>query len=140
MQQLREIELLHPRIRRCIHEINKEVINRHSAPFRLFECARTTSRQAQLVEKGRQKTLVSRLIYNMDSDPPVYSTAFHYVYFTADTGWSWNIRSATISAWYHLFAQLVLDQCPMLDWGGYMRDNVDFSYFELRSSLLGATE
>lgn len=127
---IRDIEVLHPVLQNCVERIKKGVIERHSAPFRLFETGRTPSRQESLYKKGKVLSLDSQQFFDVEADPPQYATGFNYVYFDGD-GWSWNVRDAKIKAWYMLFGELVLDICPEVRWGGYDRKGVDYTYFEL---------
>lgn len=131
---LRDPELLHPILRAHIEHIQREVIERHSLPFRLFETGRTRERQADLVEKRRARTLVSRQFFDLDRDPPLYATGFNFVYFSQR--WSWDVRNRTIVAWYQILGELSLDLVPDLEWAGYWRSCSDYTFFQLRHSVL----
>lgn len=133
-QVLRDPELLHPVLREHVASIQREVIERHSMPFKLFETGRTRERQADLVEKRRARTLVSRQFFDLDRDPELYSTGFNLVHFSRR--WSWDVRNRTIVAWYQLLGELVLDLVPDLEWAGYWRSCSDYTFFQLRHSVL----
>jgi len=133
-QVLRDVELLHPILRGHIEHIQHEVIERHSMPFRLFETGRTRERQADLVEKRRARTLVSRQFFDLDREPALYSTGFNLVHFSRR--WSWDVRNRTIVAWYQILGELVLDLVSDLEWAGYWRSCSDYTFFQLRHSVL----
>jgi len=102
--------------------------------MRLFETGRDHSRHEILINKGKTKDLISRHLYNLENDPPLYATAIDYVYY--DQKWSWNLRDGTTTAWYILFGNLVLDLCPELKWGAYNRKSVNYCHFELRYAVI----
>ena len=133
---LRDLDYLHPLLRDEVKRIQREVIDRHKAPFRVFETARTTERQMDLIAKRKQRTLVTRYLMDMDSDPVIYSTAVNYVYYTSR--WSWDLRDMTVKRWYQLFGELVLDLCPNLEWAGYWRSNIDYTNFQLKQAVCDA--
>lgn len=133
-QILRDTKLLHPILREAHSQVQQQVIEKHRAPFRLFETGRLIERQASLVRKGKAPSLTSRHFFRIDTEPKVLSTAIVYVFYSGR--WSWDLRSATVKAWYQLFGELVLDLCPDLFWGGYRRNNVDYTYFEIRQAVL----
>lgn len=130
---IRSLEYLHPVLRAEIRKVQKDVIDLHRAPFRVFETARTPERQMALAQKGKARTLISRYVFDLDADPPLYSTAVNFVYYT--NRWSWDLRNRTIKRWYELFGELVLDECPSLVWAGNWRHNEDYSYFELSQDV-----
>lgn len=73
-------------------------------------------------------------LYNVENDPPLYATAIDYVYYNGK--WSWNLRDGTVSSWYYLFGNLVLDICPELQWAGLHRKATNLNHFELRQSVI----
>lgn len=133
-QVLRDVELLHPLLREHVRRIQHEIVDRHSMPFRLFETGRTRERQADLVEKRRARTLISQQFFDLDKTPALYSTGFNLVHFSRR--WSWDVRNRTILAWYQLVGELILDLVPDLEWAGYWRSCSDYTYFQLRRSVL----
>lgn len=133
-QALRDVELLHPVLRDHMVTIQRDVIARHSMPFRLFETGRTKERQADMVEKRRERTLITQQFFDLDRDPPLYSTGFNLVYYVRR--WSWDVRNRRILAWYQLLGELVLDAVPDLEWAGYWRSCSNYTYFQLRRSVL----
>jgi len=133
-QVLRDPELLHPILREHVAHIQREVIERHSMPFKLFETGRTRERQADLVEKRRARTLVSRQFFDVEREPPLYSTGFNLVHFSRR--WSWDVRNRTIVSWYQILGELVLDLVPDLEWAGYWRSCSDYTFFQLRHAVL----
>lgn len=130
---LRDQEYLHPTLREEVKRIQREVIERHRAPFRIFETARTAERQMDLIKKRKQRTLVTRYLMDLNSAPPIYSTAVNYVYYTSR--WSWDLRDMKIKRWYQLFGELVLDLCPKLEWAGYWRSNIDYTNFQIKQAV-----
>jgi len=91
-----------------------------------------------LINKGKTKDIVSRHLYNLENDPPLYATAIDYVYY--DKKWSWNLRDSTTISWYNLFGNLVLDCCPELSWGGFHRKSINYCHFELRYDIVLAKQ
>ena len=134
MKIIRSMDMLHPILINSIKKIQSEIIDTYNIPMRLFETGRDHERHAFLIDKGKTKDIVSNHLYNLDNDPPLYATAISYVYY--DQKWSWNLRDSTVKAWYILFGNLVLDLCSELNWGGYDRKSMDYTYFELRRSVL----
>ena len=130
---LRDPNYLHPVMRENVRRIHKYLIEHHKAPFRVFETARTQQRQMALIEKGKAKTFVSRYVFDLNTDPPLYSTAVNFVYYT--NRWSWDLRDMTIKRWYQLFGEMVLDLCPDLDWAGRWRKNEDYTHYELSDAV-----
>ena len=124
----------HPLLIECIERVNKEILTRHLAPMRLFETDRTHDRHNMLIQRGKTKDVISRHLSNMQNDPPLYCTAIDYVYY--DERWSWNLRDGSISAWYILFGNLVLDVCPELEWSGMNRKSVNYCHFQLRRAVI----
>ncbi len=133
-QVLRDVELLHPVLREHVRRIQHEIVERHSMPFKLFETGRTRERQADLVEKRRARTLVSQQFFDLEREPAMYATGFNLVHFSRR--WSWDVRNRTILSWYQLLGELVLDLVPDLEWAGYWRSCSDYTYFQLRRSVL----
>lgn len=133
MKVSRDFEPLHPLLIKSTREIQK-IINSHNMPFKLFETGRTKQRHQGLISKGREIHLLSRHLYNLENDPKLYTTALSYVYY--DGKWSWNIRNASIRQWYKLFGNLVLEICPELEWGGYDRESTNYTYFQLKRSVI----
>jgi len=127
---IKELDMVHPVLVNSIAKIQSEVINKYNAPFRLFETGRDHDRHQFLIIKGRTKDIVSRHLYNLENDPPLYCTAVDYVYFNGE--FNWNLRNTTIYHWYVLFGNLVLDACPELNWGGLDRRSTNFNHFYLR--------
>ena len=70
----------------------------------------------------------------MEYDPPLYATAIDYVFY--DEKWSWNMRNQTTLSWYQLFGNIVLDTCPILEWGGQDRKNTNYNHFVLNDSVI----
>lgn len=134
MKILRTTEMLHPVLSNCIDRIQKEVIIKHNIPMRLFETGREHSRQQALLQRGKTKDILSKHLFNLENDPPLYATAIEYVYYNSK--WSWNLRNPTTTAWYILFGNLVLDTCPELFWGGIDRKSVNYCYFQLKESVV----
>lgn len=130
MKIQRSINASHPLLIDCIKKIQTKVIDVHNIPFRVFETERGHDRHAMLINKGKTKDIISRHLYNLQNDPPLYSTAVDYVYF--DTKWSWNLRDSTTNSWYILFGNLVLDVCPELQWFGQNRKSVNYCHFQLK--------
>ena len=135
-QILRDPKLLHPILLDCHTRIQKQILGKYNCPLRLFETGRLVERQAVLVRKGKSTTLVSRHFFRIDTEPKVLSTAVDYVYHQGH--WSWDLRKASIKAWYELFGELVLDICPELDWGRNNRYRADHNHFELKQEILEA--
>jgi hypothetical protein len=134
MKILREVEHAHPILRKCISRINTDIIYAHNVPMKIFEIGRTHERHQKLISMGKTKNLLSRHLFNLDNDPPLYSTAIDYVYY--DGRWSWNLRDSTILNWYILFGNLVLDICPELEWGGKNRKATNYQCFQLRKEII----
>lgn len=130
MKIQRSTETLHPSLVKCIRRISTNIIDLHNVPIRLFETGRDHERHAMLLGKGKTKDVVSRHLYNLENDPPLYATAVDYVFY--DEKWSWNLRNSTVSAWYILFGNMVLDICPELEWAGQNRRSVNYCHFQLR--------
>ena len=133
MKVSRELGVLHPLLL-ISHNKIQEVIERHNMPFRLFETGRSHSRHQGLLKKGKTKDLVSAHLFNLQNDPPLYTTALDYVYYNGK--WSWNIRDSSIRNWYKLFGNLVLDICPELQWGGLDRSSTNYNHFQLRQEIV----
>lgn len=134
MKIQRATEFLHPLMLDIVIRIENKVIVKHNAPFRLFETGREKERHAILVQRGKTKDLISKHLYNLENDPPLYATAIDYVNYTGK--WSWNLRNSTIQSWYLLFGNLVLDECPELIWGGLNRISTNFNHFELNQAVV----
>ncbi len=79
MKILRSLDTLHPLLTSCVRKIQKDVIDFYNVPMRLFETGRSHERHAILINKGKTKDLVSRHLYNLDYDPPLYAMAVSYV-------------------------------------------------------------
>lgn len=134
MKVNRDTEFSHPLLIRSINKIEVEIIQKYNFPFKRFETSRNQERHQQLLNKGKTRDPVSMHLYDFSSDPPKYSTAVDYVHY--DGKWSWNLRDSTISAWYILFGNLVLDCCSELYWAGTYRRSVNLTHFELRQSVI----
>jgi len=134
MKIQRSLENTHPIMVGCVKKIQKDVIDAHNIPVRLFETGREHERHKMLISKGKTKDIISHHLYNLDNDPPLYATAVDYVFF--DSKWSWNLRDLTTNSWYILFGNLVLDACPELQWSGMNRKSVNFCHFELKRATL----
>lgn len=132
-QIIRETDYLHPLMRAAVQTIQRDVIERHRLPFRLFETARTPARQLSLYNKRKVRTLASYFYFDLKGDPVIHSTAVCFVHFT--DRWSWDIRTRTTKRWYELFGELVLDACPDLDWAGNWRSNIDYTHFQLKQAV-----
>lgn len=133
MKILRTTEMLHPKLVETVHRIQK-LIDHHNIPMRLFETGRTHDRHASMIQKGKAKDIISRQLFNLENDPPLYATGLEYVYY--DGRWSWNLRDSSIMSWYYLFGNIVLDECPELEWGGFNRKSTNYCYFQLRCAIL----
>ena len=134
MKIIRNLDVLHPILKDCVKKIQSEIINTHDVPMKLFETGRLHDRQEMLLNKGKTQTAISKHVFNLENDPPLYATATDYVYF--DNKWSWNLRNSTILSWYILFGNMVLDLCPELIWHGVNRKNINYCHFELRSDII----
>ena len=134
MKTQRNIDTLHPILKDCVRRIQKNSIDAHNIPIRLFEAGRDHDRHAMLINKGKTKDIVSRHLYNLDNVPPLYATAIDYVYY--DKKWSWNLRDSTILSWYNLFGNMVLDICPELNWGRFNRKSINYCHFQLRKEVI----
>ena len=134
MKIIRTHEMVHPLLSTSVEKIDREVIARYNAPFRLFETGRVHARHQELLQKGKTKDLVSCHLFDLENDPPLYTTAVDYVYY--DGRWSWNLRDSTVQSWYNLFGQMVLDACPELYWGGLDRKSKNFCHFSMRRAIL----
>lgn len=134
MKILRTVEMLHPTLKECVDRIQKEVIIKHSMPIRLFETGRVHNRHAELIKRGKTKDVMSGHLFNLENDPPHYATAVDFVYY--DSKWSWNLRDSSITAWYVLFGNKVLDVCPELKWGCMNRKSTNYCHFELRREVM----
>jgi len=134
MKIYRNLSVLHPVLAQCVRKIQSSIIDTHNVPMRLFETGRDHERHEMLINRGKTKNIVSRHLYNLENDPPLYATAIDYVHY--DKKWSWNLRDGTTTAWYILFANLVLDACPELKWGGSNRKSVNFCHFELSKEII----
>ncbi len=130
----RTADTCHPLMMDCIERINSRVIHAHNAPMRLFESGRTHDRHNMLIQRGKTKDIVSRHLFNLENDPPLFCTAVDYVYY--DKKWSWNLRDSTVQSWFILFGNLVLDECPELEWGGQNRKSTNYCHFQLRRAIL----
>ena len=133
MKILRTTEMCHPILKDCIERINKEIL-KHQIPIRVFETGRTHDRHEILIQRGKTRDVFSRHIFNLENDPPLYCTAVDYVYY--DGKWSWNLRDSTISSWYILFGNIVLDVCPELEWAGQNRKSKNYCHFQIRYDIL----
>lgn len=134
MKIYRNLNVLHPVLAQCARKIQSSIIDTYNVPMRLFETGRDHERHEMLINRGKTKNIVSRHLYNLENDPPLYATAIDYVHY--DKKWSWNLRDGTTTAWYILFANLVLDACPELKWGGANRKSVNFCHFELSKEII----
>lgn len=130
----RHLDHVHPVLADVANRIERDVIQKHCAPFKLFETSRDNERHTTLLQRGKTKDVVSMHLFNLENDPPLYCTALDYVYYV--NKWSWNMRDATVIAWYELFGNLVLDACPELIWGGMSRKSKNYNHFELRQSVI----
>lgn len=129
------LDMLHPIMKECCKRIQLEVIHKYNAPFKIFETGRTHERQQHLLNKGRTQNPLSKHLYSLDNDPPLYSVAVDYVYYK-EIKWSWNLRDQTIMSWYSLFGNLVLDCCPELEWGANNRKSMNYTHFQLREDVV----
>lgn len=134
MKILRTTEMVHPILLDCVSRIQNEVIIKHTTPMRLFETGRTHDRHNTLIQKGKTKDIISRHLFNLENIPPLYATAVDYVY--CDDKWSWNLRDSSVTAWYILFGNLVLDACPELSWSGIERKSINYCHFQLKESII----
>ena len=134
MKIQRNLTMLHPVLTQCVRKIQSGIIDTYNVPMKLFETGRDHNRHEILINKGKTKDIVSRHLYNLENDPPLYATAIDYVHY--DKKWSWNLRDGTTTAWYILFGNLVLDLCPELRWGAYNRKSVNYCHFELRYAIV----
>lgn len=129
----RTFDTTHPLLIICAKRIQL-IIDHHSIPIKLFETGRDHDRHQMLLKKGKTKDIISRHLYNLENDPPLYSTALEYVFY--DGKWSWNFRDSTIMSWYQIFGNLVLDSCPELEWGNFNRKSMNYCYFFLRRNSI----
>jgi len=134
MKIIRTVEMAHPILKSCIDRIQRELIDYHSIPMKIFETGRVHDRHNVLINRGKTKDIMSGHLFNLENDPPLYATAVDYVYY--DDKWSWNLRDSTIASWYSLFGNVVLDVCPELQWGGQKRKAVNFCHFQLRRDVI----
>ena len=134
MKIQRTTETLHPLLVTIVNRVQKEVILKHNIPMRLFETGRDHDRHSTLVQRGKTKDILSRHLYNLENDPPLYTTAVDYVFY--DGRWSWNLRDATTKYWYVLFGHLVLDICPEMEWNGMNRKSINYCHFQLKESTI----
>lgn len=133
-QVISQLEFLHPILQELCIKIQTEVIRKHDMPFKLFETGRSSERHQHLLSKGRTQDIFSHHLYDLEITPNLYSVAVDYVYY--DGKWSWNLRDKTITAWYELFGNCVLDLCPELSWNAYNRKRSNFNHFELRKEVI----
>lgn len=134
MKILRSTEMLHPLLTNCTKNIQTKLIDQHNIPIKLFETGREHSRHEMLISKGKTKDIVSMHLFNLENDPPLYTTAIDYAFY--DGRWSWNLRDSTILSWYELFGNLVLDLCPELSWRGTCRKSLNYCHFQLRQEVI----
>lgn len=134
MKVLRDFNSVHPVLVSNIQKITKSIIDPHSMPFRIFETGRLPARHAELLSRGKTTELLSKHIFDLEIDPPLYCTAVDFVYY--DEKWSWNLRDSTILNWYKLFGNMVSDMCPDLYWKGLDRQNTNYSHFELTDDCI----
>ena len=130
MKIQRNTDALHPILIGCVKKIQRDILDVHNIPIRLFETGRDHDRHEMLINKGKTKDIVSSHLYNLQNDPPLYATAVDYVYY--DKKWSWNLRDDTVLSWYKLFGNLVLDACPELEWKGTSRKAINYCHFALK--------
>lgn len=134
MQVSKDFTYTHPLLKEIHFRIQEEVIKKHNAPFRLFETSRDFERHQMLLTKGRTMNVLSRHLYNMEYEQPLYCTAMDYVFYNGK--WSWNLRDQTIVSWYILFGNLVLDACPELTWDGNSRKYTNYTHFQLKERVV----
>ena len=127
--------MLHPILIKCVKKIQTDIIDSYNIPMRIFETGRDHERQQILLNKGKTKDVLSKHLYDLENDPPLYATAIDYTYYDGKR-WSWNLRDSTIMAWYALFGNLVLDICPELQWQGTCRKSINYTHFELRNNIM----
>ncbi len=133
MKIIRTVDPLHPILKLSVQKI-QNLIDIHNIPIRLFETGRLHERHEFLLQRGKTREVISKHIFNLNSEPKLYATAVDYVYF--DNKWSWNLRDSTVFSWYVLFGNLVLDNCPEINWYGLNRKSQNFTHFELKSSII----
>lgn len=139
MSIIRDPNVLDPRMRDCVDRIQSNIIDVHNMPIQLFETGRTSDRQRMLFSHGKAQSAISEHLFDLEAKPPIFATAMCYVYLDPETGgWSWNFRSNKVKAAYYFFGELVLDFCPELEWAGYWRTAVDYTFFRLRPDISGA--
>lgn len=134
MRVIKDLNMVHPVLRKVQGRIQEQVISKYNAPFRLFETGREHERHQSLISKGRTKDVMCRHLFDLENDPPLYATAVDYVYFGSE--WSWNLRNAVTYHWYTLFGQLVLAACPELEWAGLNRRCTNYNHFQLRMEVI----
>ena len=127
--------MLHPILIKSVKKIQTDIIDSYNIPMRIFETGRDHERQQILLNKGKTKDVLSKHLYDLENDPPLYATAIDYTYYDGKR-WSWNLRDSTIMAWYALFGNLVLDICPELQWQGTCRKSINYTHFELRNNIM----
>ena len=135
MKIQRSLDVLHPVLADLTKKIQKEIILAHNMPIRLFETGRKHERHEMLVNKGKTKDVMSKHLFNLKNNPPLYATALDYVVY-CNGKWSWNLRDSTVISWYQIFGNLVLDLCPELEWGGSKRKAINYCHFELKYAIL----
>ena len=135
MKIQRSTETLHPILVKCVRRISTNILDLHNIPMRIFETGRDHERQQILLNKGKTKDVLSKHLYDLENDPPLYATAIDYTYYDGKR-WSWNLRDSTIMAWYVLFGNLVLDVCSELQWQGTCRKSINYTHFELRNNIM----
>ncbi len=134
MKVNRETNMLHPVLLGCVLRIQRQIIDPHSMPIRLFETGRTPERHQELITRGKTTDIMSNHLYDLDVYPPLYTTAVDYVYY--DSRWSWNVRNSTVLHWYKLFGNMVSDICTELYWKGLDRNNANYNHFELTPEII----
>lgn len=128
---LRDKKYLHPKLAQAVTVIERELIERHQMPFRLFETGRSLMRQKYLVDRGLDNSMGSAHL--IEKGVLEVTGAVDFVFF--ENAWSWNLRNQTVLRWYQLFGELVVNLCPELWWAGHSRMYIDYTHFELRREI-----
>lgn len=134
MKIQRNLDMVHPLLVKTIKVIQKDIIDAHKMPIRTFETGRRHERHEMLINKGKTKDVMSRHLFDLENNPPLYTTAIDYVFY--DGKWSWNLRDTSVTAWYQLFGNMVLDLCPEIEWSGNKRKAINFCHFELKQDVI----
>jgi len=59
MKIIRTVEMAHPILKSCIDRIQRELIDYHSIPMKIFETGRVHDRHNVLINRGKTKDIMS---------------------------------------------------------------------------------